>query len=156
MPTGSRSGPPGRPRRTAPLDLDAERAGEQRVVAELRMRVEREVVRGEVQVGGEERLEPAALAPVDQSGSFRQNIPWWTITSCAPARRSSLEQVERGGDTARDLATSSAPTTWSPGVPYSGKRWTSSSSFAYAMISSRWATGRLSLPFARSGCGAAW
>src|ERR1041385_8019808 len=43
----------------------SESLDQQRVVAELRMRVEREVVRGKRQVRSEERLEPALQAPVD-------------------------------------------------------------------------------------------
>ena len=44
---------------------DAQRVREERVVAELRMRVEREVVRRQAEVPREKRLEPAALAAVD-------------------------------------------------------------------------------------------
>src|SRR5215218_8949043 len=40
------------------LDLDAELAGEQGVVADLRVRIEREVVRGERDVGVEQRFQP--------------------------------------------------------------------------------------------------
>src|SRR5215213_7225852 len=43
----------------------AELLPEQRVVAKLRMRVERQVVRDERQVGAEQRLEAPAQSPID-------------------------------------------------------------------------------------------
>ena len=57
------------------LHVHPERLGEQGVVADLRVRVEREMVSSEVQVGGKERLEAATLARSIQTGSFRQNMP---------------------------------------------------------------------------------
>jgi hypothetical protein len=49
-----------------PVAFRAEEVGEQRVVSDLRVRVEGEVVRGERQVRGEEGLEPAFQPPVDE------------------------------------------------------------------------------------------
>ena len=52
--------------RTSPSRSAPRQAGEQRVVAHLGVRVEREVVRGERQVRREQRLEPALQPPVDE------------------------------------------------------------------------------------------
>ena len=85
------------------LDLDPERLGEQGVVAELRMRVEREVVRGQAEVGGEERLEPATLAPVDPDRLVPPEHPVVDDHQLGPGRGRALEELLRGRDAARDL-----------------------------------------------------
>ena len=85
------------------LDLDAERVGEQRVVAELRMRVEREVVGGEAEVRGEQRLEPAALAPVDPDGLVPPEHAVVDDQELGARGGGALEELPRGRDAAGDL-----------------------------------------------------
>ena len=85
------------------LDLHPERLGEQGVVADLGVRVEREVVRREVQVGGEERLEPSTLAPVDPDGLVPPEHAVVDDHELGAGRRRPLEELDRGGDAARDL-----------------------------------------------------
>ena len=64
MPIGSSSRAAAPIWANAPSRLGAEPLGEQRVVAELRMRVEREVIREQRQIRGEERPEPSFQPPV--------------------------------------------------------------------------------------------
>ena len=71
----------------------AERVGEQRVVAELGVGVEREVVGGEGDVGVEQDLQAALERRVDRPGPEPQNSPWWTISSSARSPRGELEQL---------------------------------------------------------------
>src|SRR6185436_12403388 len=70
-------------------------------------------------------------------------MPWCTITRCAPAAAARSKTSSEDETPHAIFVTSSAPSTCRPGVPYSGKRWISSSSFAYLMISSRWAMGSI-------------
>ena len=56
------------PTSSALFDLDAQLAREQRVVAQLRVRVEREVVRRERDVGVDEHLQAPFHRPVDDAG----------------------------------------------------------------------------------------
>ena len=86
-----------------PLDLHRERLREQRVVADLRMCVEREVVCREVQVRGEESLQPAALAPVDPDGLVPPEHPVVDDHELRACLRCPLEELDRAGDAAGDL-----------------------------------------------------
>jgi hypothetical protein len=96
--------------------LDAERGCELRVVAELRMGVQREVVRDEGEVGGEERLQPAALAAVDPE---RLVAPEQAVVDEHELRARggrTLEQLERGRDAARDPRDLLGPDDLEPGA----------------------------------------
>ena len=127
--------------RTRPRRSIAERLGEQRVVPELRVRVEREVVRDERQVrrrtapragrSAAGRRRAARCARTARGARARAGLP------AAPARSNSSSELETPHAI---FVTSSAPTTCSPGRPYSGNASTSSSSSANATMSSRRAT----------------
>ena len=67
------------------------------------MRVEREVVREEGQVGGEERLETAALAPVDPRAARPPEHPVVDEHELRARGCRALEELERGRDAAGDL-----------------------------------------------------
>ena len=67
------------------------------------MRVERQVVRREVQVGSEERLQPATLAPVDPDRLVPPEHAVVDDHELSAGRRRPLEELDRGGDAARDL-----------------------------------------------------
>ena len=86
------------------LDVDLERLGEEGVVADRRMRVERQVVGEERQVGGEERLQAAALAPVDPQWLVPPEHPVVDDHELRPHRGRPLEQLPRRRDAAGDLA----------------------------------------------------
>ena len=90
--------------------------GEERVVAELRMGVEREVVRREAQVRAR-RAPRAGRAGAGRSrrGSLRQNMPWWTSTSCAPAAAARSKSSREDETPHAIFVTSSAPSTCRPG-----------------------------------------
>ena len=68
------------------------------------MRVECEVVGEERQIRCEERLEAAALAPVDPQGLVPPEHPVVDDQQLRSRRGRSLEQLERRRDAARDLA----------------------------------------------------
>ena len=85
------------------LDVHPERVGEQGVVADLGVRVERQVVRSQVQVGSEERLEAATLAPVDPDRLVPPEHAVVHDHELSAGRRRPLEELERGRDSARDL-----------------------------------------------------
>ena len=76
------------------LDLDAELSGEQRVVSDLGMGVEREVVGGERDVGVEERLEPAARLA-------RRSRATRCPRGCRGGRRRAARRPRRRARTAR-------------------------------------------------------
>ena len=85
------------------VDGDVELLGEERVVPDLGMGVEREVVGGERDLRVEERLEPAADARVDHA---RLVVPEHAVVDddelCA-LLGGELEELERGRDRADDL-----------------------------------------------------
>ena len=85
------------------IDGDVELSGKQRVVPDLGMGVEREVVGGERDLGVEERLEPAADPRVDHA---RLVVPEDAVVDDDELRArlgGELEQLERGRDRADDL-----------------------------------------------------
>ena len=67
------------------------------------MRVEREVVGSEAEVGSEERLEPAALAPVDPDGLVPPEHAVVDDQQLGARGRRALEELLRGRDAAGDL-----------------------------------------------------
>ena len=85
-----------------PLRLDPERAGELRVVADLRVGVEGEMVGEQRQVGAEERLQPAAQTAVDDERLVPPEEPVVDDDELRPGGRGPLEQLERAGDAAGD------------------------------------------------------
>ena len=124
--------------------LDGDRRARRRAARCCRSRGARRARGGTRPGSGRRRRAPRggrAGAGRSRRGSFRQNMPWWTITSCAPAAAARSKSSREDETPQAIFVTSSAPSTCRPGVPYSGKRSISSSSFAYPMISSRWATG---------------
>ena len=99
------------------LHLDAELPGEERVVADLRVRVEGEVVAGQRQVGVEERLEPAAHAAVDRP---RLVVPEQAVVDDDQLRagRGARSKSSSEDETAQTIfVTSSAPATCIPCGP---------------------------------------
>ena len=147
------------------LSLDAEQRGQLRVVAELGMRVEREVVGDEAQVGAEERLEPAAQSPVDDE---RLVAPEETVVDEHELRAGlgrPLEQLERGGDAARDLLDVRRADDLQPGTAEFGKPLDLQPLVrvgddlvpaGHGRILGRVAEPGKPIPCPRSGCGAAW
>src|SRR6266508_5297817 len=85
------------------VHVDAELLGEKGVVADLRVRVEGEVVRGQRQVGVEERLEPAAHAAIDRPGLVVPEQAVMDDDQLCAGRGGPLEELQRGGDGADDL-----------------------------------------------------
>ena len=86
-----------------PFEPDSEGDSEQRVVADLGMGVEREVVRREDQIRPEERLQPAAQAPVDPGAARCARTGRGGRSGAALRRRRPLEELERAGDAAGEL-----------------------------------------------------
>ena len=136
---GRRGGRRRRRRRTGRSDVDSELAGEQRVVADLRVGVEREVVGGERDVGVEERLQPAAQPRGRRrSGSLPQKQAVVDEHELGAGPRRALEELERRRDAADDrrhLVARRRPGAPAARTPGSASR--SSSSSAKARISSR-------------------
>ena len=96
-----------------PAGSKPERLADQRVVAELGVGVERQVVRGQRHVRAEQRLQPDALGRASTGwGREPQMIPWWQSTICAPARAACSKQLAVGrhaGDHLVHLARARAP-----------------------------------------------
>jgi hypothetical protein len=65
----------------------AERGREQRVVADLEMAVERQVVGGQRQIGVEQQLQAALGGGVEGARGPAQKSPWCTRTRSAPSAR---------------------------------------------------------------------
>ena len=155
MPDGSRRGRPGRPRRTVapPRRRAPPRAGRC-----CRARDARRARGGTRAASGPLRTAlPGGRAGAGRSrGSFRQNIPWWTITAGRPplplARRARARPRRRRRPChlvgAQHLQPRASRTRGS-GRPRAVVRVARRS----RRVSHR---ARLSLPFPRSGCGAAW
>ena len=75
------------PVQTERLRVDEpEPGGDQRVVAEHRMGVERQVVGDEADVGAQQRRRRSRRAPTTRGSSPSQNSPWCVTISWAPAR----------------------------------------------------------------------
>ena len=84
MPSPANAPSRGRSRANGSWRSQPERLGEQRVVADLRMGVERQVVGGQGDVVLEQRAQRARRAcGVSPAGWKSQNRPWWTSTSSA-------------------------------------------------------------------------
>ena len=111
-----------RPQRPAEADsgelllrLDPELLRHEDVVADLGMRVQREVVRGERHVGVEERLEPLAhRARRCASSRCPTSRPWWTMRSCASSSAARWNSASEAETPQAILLTSSAPWTCMP------------------------------------------
>ena len=101
------------------------------------MSVESEVVGNQADVACEQRLQPAALAPVDPDGLVAPEHAVMDEHELHARRRRALEQLLRGRDAACDLRHLVRAEDLQAGHPVPGKRSTSSSSFAKRMISSR-------------------
>ena len=112
------------------LALDPERGRELGAVAQLRVGVEREVVRDEGEVGGEQRLEPASLAPVDHERLVPPEDPVMHEHELRLRRRGPFEELAGGGDTTNELRHLGCADTCRPGGPNSENRSTSSNSSA--------------------------
>ena len=146
------------------LALHAEQRRQLSVVAELGMRVEREVVGDEAQIGAKERLEPAAQSPVDNE---RLAPPEETVVDEHELRAglgSPLEQLQRGGDTARDLLDLRRAHDLKPGPTEFGKPVDLQPLVrigddlvpaGHGGILGGGRSGK-PIPCSRSGCGAAW
>ena len=127
---GSRSRPPWPTSANVALHLDVELGREQRVVAELRVRVEREVV-GERARGRRRRALPGGRAGAGRSDGLV--APEHAVVDDHELRAGSggaLEELARARDAAGDLRHLVGADDLQAGRPYSGKRSTSSSSFA--------------------------
>ena len=85
------------------LRLDAERLRKQRVVADLRMGVEREVIRGQRDVGFEERFQAPAHRPVDSARVAVPDEPMVDDQKLCVLLDGPLEQGQRRGHAAGDL-----------------------------------------------------
>ena len=84
------------------VDVDAEPCRELRAVADLRMRVERQVVRDEAQVGTEERLEPPAQTTVDDERLVPPEEAVVDEHQLRPEPGRALEELARRGDAGDD------------------------------------------------------
>ena len=86
----------------APFDLDAEPLRQLGAVTDLRVRVECEVVRGQGEIRREERLQAAALAPVDDQRFVAPEDPVVNEQQLRPRVGRAAEELERRRDAARE------------------------------------------------------
>ena len=129
------------------------------------MRVEREVVGDEAQIGAKERLEPAAQSSVDDE---RLSTPEEAVVDEHELRAglgSPLEQLQRGGDTAGDLLHRRRAHDLKPGTAEFGKPVDLQPlvrigddlvPVGHGGILGRWQKRAKPIPCPSSGCGAAW
>ena len=121
------------------------------------MRVERQVIGGEVEVGGEERLQPAALAPVDPDGLVPPEQAVVDDHELRAGGRRPLEELERGGDAARDLRHLVGAEHLEAGRPVLREAVRRRAARSRSrMISSRWATGSIIATLCPLGVWPAW
>ena len=119
--------------------------------------VERQVVGGERDAGGEQPLEPAASCGGRPTrGSPSQKSPWCTSSSCGALDGGALEHLERRGDgAARRARRARRPIDLQPDRPVVAEAVVSSSRSRKARISSRAALTRRSLGDGERAAGAA-